>query len=113
MHTPKGTITLGGKVFSNVHYHCEQVMGKFKLLGLKLGNERKYRLVVFDTFENTLVGTYKTKMSAEDQVEMLINRIKEDRENRIYLSFGIYSRAWVSKVTNKLHVPVTGTKLVH
>lgn len=87
---------------------CEEVYqvssGKFTFFGVRFLNRKKLSLIVVNDSEQKVVGTYKTKMSTIESIEVLLNRIVEDRENRIYRPFGIYCTAWISK-TNQLRVP--------
>jgi hypothetical protein len=88
----------------------ELMSGKFKFIGVKFSDEAsKINLIVIDTAEQEIVGTYKTKMRTMEHMDMLLKRMVEDRQNRTYLPFGIYCTAWVSR-TGQLKVPAKITK---
>ena len=82
----------------------ETVIGKFKLIGLRMSGKPRLSMIAIDTKAGSVVGAYKTKMRNIEQISLLFNRIEEDRDNNIYRSFNIYANAWVSK-TNYLRVP--------
>ena len=85
--------------------------GKFTFVGAKLRNKDRLHLIVVNESDGTVVGTYKTKMKNKESMDLLLNRIIEDRENRIYRSFSVYCSAWVSK-TNQLRIPAKLINLI-
>lgn len=82
--------------------------GKFKFIGIKQTGIQKTSFIVVDTRENKLIGAYKTKMKKMEHMEMLLNRIIEDRQSKNYLGFGMYTTAWVTKTDSpQLRIPIS------
>ena len=82
--------------------YYETEIGRFKFIGIKMKDKPRLSMVVVKGAK--VVNVYKTKMRSIDDVRLLFDRIKEDRDNSIYRSFKAYANSWVSK-TKFLRVP--------
>jgi len=69
-------------------------IGKFTFIGFIPERRKRCTMIVLNR-SGKVIETCSTKMKSLEQMELLFERIKEDRANHIYRSFKFYGNAWV------------------
>jgi len=97
-------LQLNGKLIT-----CEEKTsidsGNFRFFGVKLLDKKRFDLIVVSLPTGDFIDRYQTKMRNLEEMHKLLNRIKQDRDEGIYLHFARYSSAWVKKDGRELILP--------